>query len=171
MSATYKDNLLKWTELKGRAVVDIATAKRVGSVDDLVIDPQTRQIVGLSFKPGLFSADQTVPVSVIGNVGQDAVTLRLEGLNADSPIEQSLRKLPTLSAVINNGVVTEGGKYIGAISNIKLGTQPLAVVGYEISEGGLFSKKHAFDVTPQVHYGEKLVIIPDKLVDAITPSA
>jgi sporulation protein YlmC with PRC-barrel domain len=163
---------LKWNELKGRAVIDITTAKRVGSVDDLVLDGQTYQIVGLKFKPGLFNATKTVPVNLIKGIGDDAVTLQLEQesppASSDQPAPQNL---PALSQIIGNGVVTEGGKHIGEISNVCLSWQPLAITGYEISKGGIFSKTHTFEITSAVHYGEKLVIIPDSLLDAFTPSS
>lgn len=172
MNTNQKVEQLKWSELKGRAVVDITNAKRVGSVDDLVLDPQTYQIVGLKFKSGLFSATQIVPVVAIKGVGEDAVTLQLEVENlpdtSDTPTPQTL---PTLSQVIGNGVVTEGGKHIGEISNVRLSLQPLTITGYEISKGGIFSKTHAFEITSAVHYGEKLVIIPDNLLDAFTPTS
>ena len=88
--------------------------------------------------------------------------------SSDAPTPQNL---PTLSQVIGNGVVTEGGKHIGEITNIQLSLQPLAITGYEISKGGIFSKTHAFEITSAVHYVQKLVIIPDSLLDAFTPSS
>jgi len=172
MITNQKTEQLKWSELKGRAVIDIMTAKRVGSVEDLVLDQQTYQINGLKFKSGLFSATQTVPVEAIKGVGDDAVTLQVEKeLLPASPTEQPPPDLPTLSRIIGNSVVTEGGKHIGEISNVRLSLQPLAITGYEISKGGIFSKTHAFEITSEVHYGEKLVIIPDSLLDTFMPSS
>jgi len=171
MSANQKLEQLKWSELKGRTVIDITNAKRLGSVDDLVLDPQNYQIVGLKFKSGLFSATQTVPVLAVKSIGEDAVTLQLEAIPPSLPDEPLFQNLPTVSQVIGNSVVTEDGNHIGEISNIRLSLQPLMIAGYEINKGTIFSKTHAFEVTPEVHYGEKLVIIPDKLLDAFTPSS
>jgi len=169
MTNTPKVELLKWSELKGRPVVEITSAKRVGSVEDLVLDQQTYQIVGLKFKQGLFSATQTVPALAIKGIG-DVITLQLEDSQTSSAEEPTPQNLPTLSHLIGNSVVTEGGKHIGEISNVRLSLQPLAIIGYEINKGGIFSKTHAFETTPDVHYGEKLVIIPDSLLDAFRPS-
>lgn len=171
MSTDQKTNLLKWSDLKGRSVIDIVTAKRVGNVDDLVLDQQTYQIVSLKFKPGMFSTTQTVPIQSIKGIGDDAVTLQIEqGNEPVSPSEPPPPDLPVLSQIIGNGVVTEGGKLIGEISNVHLSLQPLAITGYEVSKGGIFSKTHVFEITPAVHYGEKLVVIPDSLLDAFKPS-
>ncbi len=170
MSIQQKATQIKWSDLKGRAVVHITDAKRVGSVDDFALDPQTREIVGLKFKPGVFSAEQIVPVAAIQGIGADAVTLRLDAEADNAHAEELLKKAPVLTQVLNNGVVTEGGKLVGNISNVMLSLQPLEIVGYEVSEGGIFSKKHAFTVTPQVRYGDKLVIIPDSLLDVFTES-
>lgn len=171
MSVNQKLEQIKWSELIGRAVVDITNAKRVGSMDDLVLDPQTYQIVGLKFKSGLFSPTQTVSVQAIKGIGEDAVTLHLEPSPTDSPEELTLQHLPTVSQVIGNGVVTEGGKHVGEISNVQLSLQPLMIAGYELSKGSIFSKTHAFEMTPEVHYGEKLVIIPDNLLDAFSAAS
>lgn len=171
MNISQKLEQLKWSELKGRAVVEITDAKRVGSVEDLVLDRQTYQIVGLNFKQGLFSPTQTVPVQAIKGVGEDAVTLQLEKESQPAASEEPTpQTLPTLSQIIGNGVVTEGGKYMGEITNVRLSLQPLSITGYEVSKGGIFSKTHAFEITSEVHYGEKLVIIPDSLLDAFTSS-
>jgi uncharacterized protein YrrD len=172
MNENQKAEQLKWSELKGRAVVDIATAKRVGTLDDLVLDPQTRDIVGLKYNPGLFSAEQTVPVADIYQIGPDAITLRIkaEAKEGDPKEEQLPKGMPTLTQVVGNQVVTGGGKIVGDISNVQLSLQPLGIIGYEVSKGGMFSKTHKFEITPKVHYGEKLVIIPDSLLDTFTPS-
>lgn len=172
-SNNQKTEQIKWSDLKGRAVVDIISAKRVGSVEDLVLDQHTYQIVGLKFKSGLFSAAQAVPISAVKGIGEDALTLQLEDqadVASSVEPEPTSQKLPTLSHVIGNGVVTEGGKYLGQISNVHLSLQPLAITGYEMSMGSIFSKTHTFEITSEVHYGEKLVIIPDSLVDVFTPS-
>lgn len=170
MSTDQKLEQLKWSELKGRAVIDIAKAKKVGTVEDLVLDPQTYKIVAFKFSPGLFNTNQIVPIHAIKGVGADALTFQLDEGSVILPEEQPFINFPTLSQLINNGVVTEGGKYIGSINNVRLSLQPLEITGYEINEGGFFSKKHSFEITSQVHYGEKLVIIPDYLLDAFTPS-
>jgi sporulation protein YlmC with PRC-barrel domain len=170
MGLNIKSSQVIWSELKGRAVVDIINAKNVGRVDDLVLDLQTYQVVGLKFKPGLFSTEQTVPIMAIKGIGDDAITLQLDVSSADPPVEKAFHDLPTLSQVISNQVITEGGQNIGTISNVLLKLQPLEIIGFEINESGIFSKKHTFEKTSQVHFGEKLVIIPDSLLDTFTPS-
>ena len=172
MSSSAKGNsAVKWSALKGRAVVDLISARRIGSVDDLVLELRTRRVVGLKFKPGLFTADQIVPVEVTEGFGGDVVTLRLEGVLQGSLEEQALSKLPTLTQVIGNSVVTVSGKLVGNINDVLLSLEPLEISGYEISEGGLFAKKHVFQVTSEVNYGPKLVTIPDALVDTATPAS
>jgi uncharacterized protein YrrD len=163
---------LRWNELKGRAVVDITSAERVGSIEDFVLDAQTYQIVGLRFKKSLFNAAKNVPLSAIKGVGTDAITLRLEdSQQPDANEEQAFEALPTLSQLIGNGVVTENGKLVGSIINARISLAPLRITGYEVSKGGIFSKTHSFELTSEVSYGEKLVVIPDNLLDTFAPVA
>ena len=113
-------------------------------MEDLVLDPQTYKIVGFKYSPGLFNTNQIVPIQAIKGVGADALTFQIDEGSVSLPAEQLFTNYPTLRQLLNNGVVTEGGKFIGSINNVRLSLQPLAIIGYELNEGGIFSKKHSF---------------------------
>ena len=66
---------MKFSELKGRAVVDLEDARKIGEVEDLIVEPDGHSIVSLKVKTGLFQAAKLVPVTDVKNVGADAVTI------------------------------------------------------------------------------------------------
>src|SRR5438105_10507288 len=67
--------MMKFSELKGRAVVNLEEARKIGEVDDLLFEPDGHRIVSLKVKTGLFGAGQVVSTDDVKNIGADAVTV------------------------------------------------------------------------------------------------
>ncbi len=65
---------MKFSELKGRAVVSLEDARKVGEVEDILLDPHSRRTSGIKVKTGLFSPPVVVPVEQVKGVGPDAIT-------------------------------------------------------------------------------------------------
>ncbi len=76
---------MKFSELKGRGVVSLDDATKIGEVEDLMVEPVSRHIVSLKVRTGLFSAAHLVPASDVKSVGADAVTLTTNSLRASTP--------------------------------------------------------------------------------------
>ena len=66
---------MKLSELKGRAVVHIDNAEKIGELADLLVDPDSRRVVGISVRHGLFGESRTVPAAQVKSIGADAVTV------------------------------------------------------------------------------------------------
>lgn len=161
---------MKFSELKNRAVVDLNSARNIGHVESLVLDPALREVVGLKVKSGgLFGSGEMIPKAQIQNVGQDAITIAQPmeaAVAADSSSKKEtdpLKALPDLSAIIGKQVVTQGGKLIGEISDVVLEPTNFAITGYEVSEAGLFGKKHQLPTSEELNLGPKILIVPDQL--------
>lgn len=59
------------------AKVFSADGKRVGTVDRVVLDPDTKEVTDLVIRKGfLFTEDKVVPISLVGPATEDKVTLR-----------------------------------------------------------------------------------------------
>jgi uncharacterized protein YrrD len=59
------------------AKVFTADGERVGTIDRVVLDPDTREVTHLVVKKGLlFKEDKVVPISLVGPATEDKVTLR-----------------------------------------------------------------------------------------------
>jgi uncharacterized protein YrrD len=164
---------MKFSELKNRAVVDVDQAKTIGHLDSLLIDPATRAVKGLKVKSGLFDSGHVLPLSQVRSVGQDAITVSqaLVGSATDateptSSEDERLKNLPGVDSVIGSQVVTSSGKLVGQISDLLLDDQ-LTITGYEVSQGGLFAKKHSIEATPDLNFGNKMVIISEQVANQI----
>src|SRR6476660_6007037 len=80
-------NTMKFSELKGRAVVSLEDAKKRGEVQDLMIEPSSRRIISLKVNNGLFHAARLVPAADVKNVGADAVTISASTDPANIPAD------------------------------------------------------------------------------------
>ena len=81
---------MKFSELKGRAVVSLEDARKIGEVEDLMVEPASHHIASLKVRTGMFHAAQIIPVSDVKNVGADAVTISTDAGTANSAgIEES----------------------------------------------------------------------------------
>lgn len=156
---------MKFSELKGKAVVNFQDAKKIGEIHDLYFDPNSQRIAGLDIKEGgLFGHTACVPATDIRSIGPDAVMVSpaVEQADKDSFNPQGLQ---SLADVANDKVVTDTGALVGQVSDVLIDPGAMAVVGYEIGGNGLFSKPRQFPATPQIRYGDELITIPEQLLN------
>ncbi len=157
---------MNFSELKGRAVVELNGAKTIGHLDDLVLDLQTRQVIGLRVKEsGLFGKTNSIAKAAVQSIGKDALTVSTAAEPTSN--DTALEKGPGFSDLIGKQVVSQGGKLVGEINDIDLNPESLAVTGYEIKEGGLLGKTHHLAESPDLTFGPQMVVVPDALLDHI----
>ncbi len=168
---------MKFSELKGRAVVNLEDASKIGEVQDLMIEPGSRRIISLKVKTGMFSSAKLVPATAVKNVGADAVTLSAnaghgsqEGTtphqqgNGSGSLEGT-QALVKLTGILGNKVVTDAGTFLGELHDILIDWSDLTITGYEVRESGMFAKTQEFAATPDVSYGDKMITIPALLLN------
>ncbi len=186
---------MKFSELKGRAVVNMEDARKIGTVEDLMVEAESHHIAGIKVKTGMFHAPQIIPVSDVKNVGGDAVTISTGGMAniarmAASAAEQHIassqnsdtvgtttatatRSDPSvgthpvmeITSLLGNKVVTDAGTMVGELSDVMVDWVDLTITGYEVHTGGLLTKAQEFTDTPGVRYGNKLITLPAELLN------
>ncbi|MDQ5825692.1 MAG: PRC-barrel domain-containing protein [Chloroflexota bacterium] len=162
---------MKFSELKGRAVVSLEDASKIGEVQDLMIEPGTRRIISLKVKTGMFSSARLVPATDVKNVGADAVTISAHAAStADQQghangSTEGTQALVKLTGILGNKVVTDAGTFVGELHDILLEWVDLTITGYEVRESGMFAKTQEFAATPDVSYGDKMITIPAVLLN------
>lgn len=193
---------MKFSQVKGMAVVDLHDARKLGNLEDLLLDPQSRQIVELKVKFSLFGASTFIPKSWLKSIGPNAITVVFPpvtgsqnlnqnqaqqaqssttiynanyDLNPNNPAPdyhetepnnnlRSSKKMLCLSHLMGNQVVSDKGNLLGEIKDVLLADTDLAITGYEVSMGGFFSKTQRFPAVTEVHFGSKIVTVPEELV-------
>ena len=174
---------MKFSELKGRTVVNLEDAKKIGIVQDLMIEPGSRRIVSLKVKTGRFRAAKLVPATDVKNVGADAVTISVNASPMNIPADAAsssrfgsgqqsasfrsseiAQPLVKLTSILGNKVVTDAGTFVGELHDILVDWVDLTITGYEVRGDGLFAKAQEFAATPEVSYGDRMITIPAQLL-------
>jgi len=156
-------------DIHGCPVISIETGQRLGSVDQIVFEPDGRKIAAFTVQSdsvgGIISPEQpTASWLLAGDVhaiGPDAVTIS----TPDNLRETIERKDYVLAGdLLRRKVVTEGGALIGNVAAIHFDPTSLNVTDVEISRG-------FFKSNPQIGFNHVVTVGHDVIVvdDSVTP--
>lgn len=160
--------------LIGKPVVTLDTGTQIGETHDVVYNPREGRLVGFTLLQGvsLFSKGQTywLPADDIRALGEDAITInssemvvRVEGDVNDYAAQAG-------QGVLGKKLMTEDGKFLGAIDDVLIERLSKNVVAYEVS-GGVFQDmyKGQTDVPIQTvtSIGADVVIVPPFVQDIV----
>ena len=122
------------SELKGRAVVVLANAEKVGQVEDILFDAPFRQVLGFRVKKGgLLGKTEALPRESVTSIGPDALTVASPEMINDEERFAQLGGAATLGKVIGTKVVTESGQLLGTISQLEIDQDARSVTSYVLS--------------------------------------
>jgi uncharacterized protein YrrD len=72
-------------QFRENASVRTPDGEKIGEVDRVVLDPQTKEVTHLVAEKGfLFTTEKVVPMNLVGRATEDEVTLSVNGLDFDS---------------------------------------------------------------------------------------
>lgn len=130
--------MIRAKELGGRAVVDVDAAEKLGRIDRIVIDPESRRVAGFVISRGssIFNNDKDIVLSAstVHAVGPDAVTVRRGG-DADTVV--ALDGLPRVSDITGRKVVSDQGRLLGTVDDVLIDENDGRIVGYSLSGDGI----------------------------------
>ena len=124
---------MKATQISGRRVVDVPSARELGSVTDLMVDLQAHRITDLVLRRGLFG-DGIIPSEAIEAVGRDAITVDCTRAGAEP--SQGHPGAQRLSRLRGIAVLSEDGTRLGALQDIEFDPASLEIGGYLYTHGG-----------------------------------
>jgi uncharacterized protein YrrD len=161
---------MRASELKGRAVISLADAQKVGEVDNVLVDCSQNQVVGLRVKHGLFSSTQVLRAGDVRSVGPDAITIPNRELLVDRETASDLHAIPDLNDLSGISVVSESGTLMGGLDDVDVDPQNLSITAYYLG-GSLWEHltqgTKRFPASPGLRFGGKLLIIPDSLAESL----
>ncbi len=119
----------RYSKVKGLAVVTMAEGKRVGNVDELVIDSDRKAIRWLRLRRGGISGERFwIPMEAVHGVGEHAVTINAEAdvrNPADAAEAEELAKAKRL--LVGSKAVTESGDYVGQVKDYEFAPDTFAL--------------------------------------------
>ncbi len=159
------------SKLKGRAVVSLAAAEKIGIVATLILDPATAELRGLKVKTGLVGT-KSLRVTDIRSVGADAVTIVDRTVLHEHESEMpDLKDLPTFDDLLRTKVVSQGGTLLGMLGDVELDLDHYRIIRYEMS-GNLWAQmthsQRSFPAVGGLRFGKDLLIVPDDVAAALS---
>ncbi len=122
------------SELKGRAVVALSNAEKIGQVEDVLFDAPFRQVLGFRVKRGgLFGKAQALPRDSVSAIGANALTVPSPDMINDEERFAELAHAATLNQVEKTQVVTESGELLGTIAHLEVDDAARKVTSYTLS--------------------------------------
>ncbi|MDQ6748617.1 MAG: PRC-barrel domain-containing protein [Candidatus Dormibacteraeota bacterium] len=159
-------NICKASELKGRAVVSLAQAAKIGTINDVIFDPASNQVIGLKVRTGLLSGTHILRAADIRSIGGDAVTIDDEALLHDGG---SLDEMPTGDDLQNTKVVSFSGDLLGTLEDVAFDVEQLRITQY-IMSGSLWAQltnaRKTFSPVAGLRSGKDLLLVPDAVAAA-----
>ncbi len=156
---------MKLGELKGKQVVAVGQATKVGVVLDVILDASCREIESLVIGGDKSSPDRAVSGQNVTAIGRDVVTIDSTGsLRLFDPATPEAN-LPRASSILGSHIVTQGGQIIGQISDIDFYPNTRQIVGFEFDGGpigSIFGRHHLLDPRNIIRVGPGLVTVSDE---------
>ncbi len=124
---------MRVTDLNKRPVIDVATATTVGRIDDVVVDPASRQLVGLALRKTSGKASW-LAWDRLKAMGVDAATIDTVDALTEGPEEEmppALRR----GKVIGGVVLTSGGLALGTLADVEFDPDSGLVTGLLLDGG------------------------------------
>jgi len=156
--------MMKVSELKGRAVIGLSRAQKLGVLQGLIVDPNGAQVLGLRVSGADASHPIVVPAAAIYSIGPDAITIDDAALAQSGAEVAALGGVPDSQALVDTKVVTDGGTLLGTIRDLHVDPTTLQIEAYELSGAGweaLMGKGKVLPAWPGYRYGGDLMIVPE----------
>jgi sporulation protein YlmC with PRC-barrel domain len=146
---------MKATSLKGMSVVSINEGQRLGTIDDLLVDPQARRIaaavvpIGAASRvlPSLDERTKIISFDDVCSIGNDAVTVE-SAKPADKARRQTLDGLPSLHDVIGLKVVDAAGTLLGRVDDLEFDVPHGQITELVVQSGGVLGVGGSSDAIP-----------------------
>ncbi len=121
--------------LKGKAVVSVAEAAKLGYVEDILFDVRGLQAAALQVR----GSDHTfvIPFARIKHVGPDAVTVDSSQVTQAVSKGDTFSALPGLGALKKLKVVDEAGTFLGTVAGLDLDPETGRLLNLSVHKGGM----------------------------------
>jgi sporulation protein YlmC with PRC-barrel domain len=152
------------SQLRGHPLVDASKGQKVGEVQDVLLDQQLQSIQAFTYKAGLFQGSGIVPAAQ-ARIGVDAVTF-LPGAQA-RPDTSMMKDLPKASEVIGRRVLTDTGRLLGVVGDLRFDQNNHRLLGIELGPevGGrqrLGGRPQLLPTDSILNFGPDVVIVNER---------
>ena len=125
--------MMRASELKGRAVVSVSNAEKIGEVEEILFDAEFRHVLGFRVKRGgLFGKAQALLRDSVDSIGAAALTVQSPDVVNDEERFAPLAHTATSGQVERTQVMTESGELLGTITHLEIDADARKVTEYTL---------------------------------------
>ena len=153
------------SQLRGMPLVDLATGRKLGTVEHVLLSVDYHHMEGFTVSGGMLRKGKAYRAND-ATIGADAITMRVR----DAERNDSLNKLPAADGLISMRLLTETGRVVGQVVDLRIDPATHTVLGYEVRpvDAGLLSRllRHETRVVPAAaieRHGVDALILPEAL--------
>jgi uncharacterized protein YrrD len=163
-------------QIRGLTVINIADGTQVGTIDQVFLDLDAKQVVGFSITNGVGpfggarSNAPTVAASGVHSLGPDALMLDDVTAAHAAWVDAAYGTLVPLDDVVGRKVMTEGGVNLGNVASLAFDEQSFAITEVEVSPGFLKTNTH-IPLDQLVRIGQDVLVVTDVAVPGALISA
>ena len=149
----------------GLTILSLSSGRKLGSVKDVLFDPETNRILAvLVDEGGWFDKARVVPFGSIRSFGRDAVIVPDDTVVVPADSDPVIKRaLDRGKVVVGMEVYTTDGRYLGKIDEVVFDEQTGQVQGFEVS-GGLVAEtlrgKHFVSAAETRATGLQVAFVP-----------
>jgi uncharacterized protein YrrD len=153
---------MKASQMRDMAVVSIEDAEKIGTVHDLLVNPDGQRVVALQIKTAQGKEISIVPVDEIASIGRDAITIHdSRGIATEIAMEEATVHL---SKLLGTKVLTHSGNLLGTVAEVEMDVSTFTITGYELSTGAVsdvIGNRKKLSSYEGVHYGRDILMVRD----------
>lgn len=124
---------MRISQLRGLRVISLSEALKMGTVEDVLLDPTCRWVAALRVRGGgAMGKTHLVMRQAVKRVGQHAVIIGAPVGVTEETSEPSLDRLIDLKTLIGLEVVTDEGTLLGRIHDAEIDSQTLNIIDYHL---------------------------------------
>jgi sporulation protein YlmC with PRC-barrel domain len=170
--------MIRANDLRGRAVVELDAAEKLGEVADVLLDLDARRLGGLVVSLSTsFIANRHpffLPCAAIHAIGPDAVTTRRYHATAEEASE--LASLPHLSQLLGRKIINHSGALLGTLADVLIVATDRHLAGFAFDppngagslgmlmrSGGVRYRDYV-RADADIRFGHALLVVPDDAV-------
>jgi uncharacterized protein YrrD len=175
--------MIKGSQLIGRAVIDMEAAERLGKIKEIIVQRDGERVAGFIVVHGetivgTGGKRRMIPASAVYSIGPDAMTVRGSAMQELAELDN----LPRMSDIIGHKMVTQSGRLLGVIDDMLVNRADGTIVGFVVGEGvrnkleSIFnpqrSRIHGYvRADADLHVGKELIVVPDNALIEGEPGA
>lgn len=132
--------MLKGSDIIGKTIVTLDTGERLNSINDLVFDQNTNQLLAFVVDDGgWFSEARVLPLNAVQSIGPDAVLITSRNAIVDAPRIPAVQRILERDNILKGTtVLTTDGRDLGKLNDLFFDERSGQIEGFEVS-GGIFA--------------------------------